>query len=59
LRRFEFVYPELGSEINNLLLKPIPKAAKELLNILKRELPNEIKTKHKKSINIVLEKYLK
>jgi len=59
LRRFEFVYPELGSEINNLLLKPIPKAAKELLNILKRELPNEIKTKHKKSINIVLGKYLK
>ncbi|PTW01762.1 hypothetical protein C8C76_104116 [Halanaerobium saccharolyticum] len=59
LRRFEFVYPELGAEINNLLLKPIPKAAEELLNILERELPEEIKIKHEKSINIIFEKYLK
>jgi len=53
LRRFELMYPNLGEEIENILLKPIPDAAKQMLNILERELPQYLEDKHKEAINIV------
>lgn len=53
LRRFELMYPDLGKEIETILLKPIPDAAMQMLNILERELPQYLEDKHIKAINIV------
>ena len=41
-RRFEIVHPHLGSELESLMLQPIPTAAQGLINILKQETPSVI-----------------
>lgn len=38
LRRFEQVYPDLGAELNTLMLQPVPQAALGLLAMVEREL---------------------
>jgi len=56
-RRFEFMYPDLGEEINEILLKPILDAAKQMLNVLERELSEYLDARHQEAINI-MRKYL-
>ncbi|MTI59979.1 MAG: hypothetical protein FH762_08405 [Firmicutes bacterium] len=58
LRRFEFVYSDLGKEMESILLKPIPEAAGALLNILRRELSGQLSLEYKKAIEIIISKYL-
>lgn len=57
LRRFEYIYPDLGEEIGNILLEPILKAARQMLNILERELTEHLEAGHKEAIHI-LQSYL-
>lgn len=55
-RRFEFVYPKIGREIEQILLLPADECAYELLHIAEREISKKVDFWPKKMVQI-LKKY--
>jgi len=54
-RRFEVAYPELGKELNLILSKEAPAAAKEMLLLAQRELQTRIQDYPVRASQVVLE----
>lgn len=47
------MYPELGEEINTFLLRPIPEAARGVVNMAERELNDPLSDKQRKVCEMI------
>ena len=53
LRRFERVFPKLGTELNDLLEQPLPHSAERLLRLAERELKDRLPMYPAKAVEVV------